>query len=439
MSRRIADSPEIALFPRYVPEEWSGTLEVSGEYEHTTFEPGKAIRYALSSQHWRVGTERGKAGIEGTARADGNGVLKIPFRPDTSGEWLLTIGDSESEERYLPAVLGLYAVPAALEGRRPFIGELHCHSTGSDGRQEPAYVPIRARQWGMDFLALTDHWNYSTSVRMTEQAAGLLGRGMLLLRGEEMHPERSQDAALTNHRHGYHFVSVGTPSGVLDAMRADPDRAEAEIAKIETEVSARGMIDGIDRHLYAEAVWKSRTSRAMGGLVLFCHPYWAWPVNLDDPGIEQSFRDREFDAVEVISRADDSSLMQNRWCEEVRDRGPLPVVGVSDNHSWGPDTSLTQCTFVLARELTQEAIFEAIRSNHALAYEASSPRRLAGPSALVEIAEFTFLRILPLKRRLTEIEAALAFSGLRGDYYDRKPIEAIMGEQEALDRRLWAN
>ena len=35
--------------------------------------------------------------------------------------------------------------------------DLHCHSTHSDGLLTPAAVVARARQHGVDVLALTDH------------------------------------------------------------------------------------------------------------------------------------------------------------------------------------------------------------------------------------------------------------------------------------------
>ena len=42
---------------------------------------------------------------------------------------------------------------------KPFFkGNLHTHTTNSDGRMSPEEVTRRYQEAGYDFLALTDHW-----------------------------------------------------------------------------------------------------------------------------------------------------------------------------------------------------------------------------------------------------------------------------------------
>jgi hypothetical protein len=433
------DTPEFELFPRVVPEGWSGTLLLRGEYDHTRFSQSVSYRYELTSLFWYASSHRRKASIRGEAVPDEEGTLRIPFSPDVTGEWRIVVDAEASGHRHLPCRLGLYVISGDRFHLRPFIGELHCHSTGSDGRQEPAYVPVRARSFGLDFLALTDHQNFQSGREMIDGAMGVLGRRMLLMMGEELHPERREGEDPGQHPHFYHYVAVGHRESVRDSYLADEATTSDEVTQIDKEIGARGAVPGLDLHDYAEGLWKVRKARELGALVLFCHPYWAWPLNIDLSAIEQTFQDGEFDAVEVLSRADPSSLMPNRWARETVAGRSLNVVGVTDHHFWGPDSSLSHSTYVLAEELTQEAIFEAIRGGRSLAFQNGDSPRFVGPDDLVGFAEFYVAKLLPLKRRIMSLEAALGFSALRGGPFNRDLVESLDRELDRLIGRMWAS
>lgn len=60
--------------------------------------------------------------------------------------------------------------------------DLHAHSTASDGTQPPADVVRRARESGLDVVALTDH----DTVAGHLEAAGALPPGLTLVRGAEI-------------------------------------------------------------------------------------------------------------------------------------------------------------------------------------------------------------------------------------------------------------
>lgn len=56
--------------------------------------------------------------------------------------------------------LSVYSLLNDLVGRYPFRGDLHMHTTRSDGNQAPAIVAANYRKNGYDFLAMTDHDSY---------------------------------------------------------------------------------------------------------------------------------------------------------------------------------------------------------------------------------------------------------------------------------------
>ncbi len=441
MATRIADTPEYELWPRVVPEGWSGTLSLQGEYQHTAFRPGVAYRCELRSLQWHASSTRKKGPLRTTLEPTSDNILQIPFAPDVGGEWQLNV-ETESESinsKHLPCKIGLYVLPRSQYHLRPYIGELHAHSTGSDGWQEPAYPPIRGRQFGFDFFALSDHRHYHASRQMIEALRGKLGTKMLLLAGEEMHPEAEEMSDPPAHFHYYHYVAVGQSESVRDAFLDNKESTQREVDQIADEIRTRKSVAGLDVRSYAEGVWKMRRAKQYGGFVIFCHPYWAWSLNLDETTREQTFLDWEFDAVEVLSRADSSSIMPNRWSAEWASGRRLPVVGVSDLHNWGPDSKLQHCTFVMAESLTQEGIFDAIRDNRSLAFENTGTQRFVGASDLIDFAEFYFLRILPLKRRIMGLEAEFAFAALRGHSIHPSVLQSIDASFDDLEKRLWSS
>ena len=425
------DTPHYQMFPRVAPEGWSGRLRVTGEYAHTKLVAGLKYEYALTSMRWFADTERKREPITGVVKADRSGGLSIPFAPDAPGEWLLEVTSEDKRVRVLPT-LGLYVIDRALRRLRPFVGELHAHSTGSDGRQEPAYCAISARRMGYDFFALTDHNNFGSSAEMVRKVRGKLGSKMLLIRGEELHVGGCD----------FHYVGLGQSESIEDIRSRRKKTHGAEVREIIRELRARPTVERLDPRIYAEGLWKIRKVKELGGLVLFAHPYWSHnnALFIDEAHREQTFIDREFDAVEVTTTADASFTMSNRIAHEAAQGRPVNVVGVSDGHNWSEQGSAGRhWTYVLAEDLTQDAVFDAVRSGRSLACEDIAGRlRLAGPFELVDFADFYHRRLWPIRRRVMRLEAELAFSALRRGPRCPEMTAELDAELERIDRRLWA-
>ena len=82
--------------------------------------------------------------------------------------------------------LSVYAVDADLVGRYPYIGDMHMHSTCSDGKEHPFVVAANYRKAGYDFMAITDHRKYYPSLE-TRQFYEPLQLDVKFYTGEEIH------------------------------------------------------------------------------------------------------------------------------------------------------------------------------------------------------------------------------------------------------------
>lgn len=94
-------------------------------------------------------------------------------------------------------------LPFRMPGRF-YRGNLHTHSTVSDGRLSPEEVVDLYRTQGYDFISITDHFSAAWDFQITDTTA-MRGNGFTTLIGAELHAP-----ALSN-GNPWHIVAVGLP------------------------------------------------------------------------------------------------------------------------------------------------------------------------------------------------------------------------------------
>ena len=199
-------------------------------------------------------------------------------------------------------------------GKRWFKGNLHTHTTNSDGKKTPEETIELYKENGYDFLALTDHWKVSA----TEMRDGIL-----LLSGCEYDWS-------PNVRDGvYHIVAVG--------MKETP-----EITRENTPVQ------GIEQ------------IHAAGGLAILAHPAWSLntPAQIKAiPGIDAT---EIYNSVSGLPRncrpysgAVLDMLAAEGYC--------LPLVASDDTHFYIKEDTCRSYTMVQADACTPETITAALR------------------------------------------------------------------------------
>ena len=87
------------------------------------------------------------------------GYLACPVNP---GAWRILIGAYHIEE---PGAEVTYTVRFTVQAPRRYKGDLHVHSTASDGALSRAALGERAKEAGLDFIAAADHNNYAENLR----------------------------------------------------------------------------------------------------------------------------------------------------------------------------------------------------------------------------------------------------------------------------------
>lgn len=214
-------------------------------------------------------------------------------------------------------------------GKKWYKGNLHTHSTNSDGRLSPEEVIRLYREEDYDFLALTDHW-FMGEERQEEN--------FLLLSGAEY------DVG-NNVRDGiYHVVGIG--------MQKEPKLEKGPELQ---EKQAQLMIDRIHE---------------AGGIAILAHP--AWSMNR----ASEVRLLKDLDGCEIYNTTSGVPWNCRPYSgiilDELAAQGyVLPCMAADDAHHYTGDETKSYL-MVQADELSRDAILEAIAQGRF--YASQGPR-----------------------------------------------------------------
>lgn len=208
-------------------------------------------------------------------------------------------------------------------------GNLHTHSTLSDGILSPEEVCRRYRAEGYDFLALTDHFigRYGYPIADT---TGFRSRGFTTLLGAELHSGKMGNGEL------WHILAVGLPADF--APSNSPDFLPVAGQETAEELCARAV--------------------AAGAFVAIAHPQWSGLTLADARGIVSTH------AVEIYNHGcamgcdrPDGFGIADLLLTEGRH---LSLIATDDAHFSEPD-HFGGWVMVKATENTPEALLSALK------------------------------------------------------------------------------
>ncbi len=209
-------------------------------------------------------------------------------------------------------------------------GNLHTHSTRSDGRLEPQEVCRRYRVEGYDFIALTDHFIGLFDYPIVD-TTGFRSDGFTTILGAELHTGTMENG------HLWHLLAVGLPS-----CFTPPDAPSFRPVKGSESAS----------HL-------AQRARDAGAFVAIAHPHWSGLTMTDARSITAAH------AVEVY----------NHGCVVDNDRGEgfltlehllnegrhLNLIATDDAH-FNTSDYFGGWVKVKATENTPESLLEALKA-----------------------------------------------------------------------------
>lgn len=220
------------------------------------------------------------------------------------------------------------------KGNKWYRGNLHAHTTRSDGKLSYEEYIQRYKAAGYDFAAATDHWVWSETVQEDD---------FLQIAGCEYNVGATVQEGI------YHIVAIGCDS-------------QPKLVRNQEGLTAQTVID---------------TIHACNGFAILAHP--SWSLNRVDKVLELT----DIDGTEIYNSA--SGLPHNArpysgdFVDMMAAEGCyLPCMAADDSH-WYDGEDCLSYIMVKAEELTQEAIMKALRQGDYLATQ--------GPVMEVEIRD----------------------------------------------------
>ncbi len=208
---------------------------------------------------------------------------------------------------------------SAADGYAWLKGNLHSHTTCSDGRLSPQQRADAYAANGYDFLAITDHY------RITSLSSITPAHGLVLIQGVELHPDNPFGGQV------HHFVGLHV-SDDIDAAKLAPQH----------------VIDAV---------------REQGGSVWLAHPYWSSVcIPRDTLPLRGLAGIEVFNAACGLQGKAESAVHWDEWMLHA-DR-LFPALANDDSHFRDEDRRDTYeaWTMVRTRERSATAIVDALVS-----------------------------------------------------------------------------
>lgn len=295
---------------------------------------------------------------------------------------------------------GVYALCDDLYGTLPFKGDLHIHTTGSDGLCTIEAVTSAYREEGYDFIAITDHHHYQPSLEAKKLVEGM-DSGLTVFQGEEVH----------NGCMGYfHIVNFNGNYSVNEIIEEDYEALKEKIRKMAKTLDVP---EGIDSYEFAFRKWICDEIRKSGGKAIFPHPYWTIfsEYHTETHMSLYSLKSGIYDIFEVLGGCTCAeNQMQAAMYNDLRSEGvDIPIVGSSDAHDQTEHDLAFNSLWTMVFSKDNKGIADAIMDKKSVAvqtYPGEFPR-VIGNLRLTKYAYFLIENFFPVYKLYTKDIGAL--------------------------------
>ena len=374
----------------------------------------------------------------------------------------------DSEQEYFIRFLGeddrkflefsVYCVAEDLAGRYPFMGDLHMHTTGSDGNQAPEVVCANYRRYGYDFTVISDHRRYYPSL-CAIAAYQDVPIDLNIVPGEEVHLP-----PVAGHRNDVHIVNFGgeySINSLVESVATETDGRDLSVRAIRTEnvpdimtqeefeakmlalADAIDVPDTVDPIPAAMCKWTFDEIKKANGLGIFPHPNWRPNVyHVPEKFVDWLFETRSFDAFEVLGGEnyyEQNGFQTLRYYEEAAKGRRVPVVGSTDSHSsHESNRNAFICeTIIFSPANERTALIDSVKRFYSVAIDTISKEfRLVGESRYVRYGTFLLRHYFPLHDELCYEEGRLMKQYVTGTPEERAEAAELLNVVHGRTQRL---
>ncbi|PHR73318.1 MAG: hypothetical protein COA66_02705 [Arcobacter sp.] len=257
--------------------------------------------------------------------------------------------------------LSLYCLNKDMMNRRPLKGDLHMHSTYSDGRTSPFAMVLGCLDAGMDFMSITDHDGYEGCLNALEKVEEH-NINILLLKGEEVSTGGRKDMSIA--QGNGHMLAINANKSI-EQQRKDVDKYEKELEDIVEDLKTQDLEKDLNLTHYAKNIWVINKIKDAKGLAILSHPNWVYRTgkfHLDQAAYKEMLKSSRLDGVEIFGEEkvrEYNNLVYITTYETQNKYKYLAPFGNSDAHDSDHEIG-DRFTVIFAKEKTVVSIVEAI-------------------------------------------------------------------------------
>ncbi len=449
------------VFPLAFPVNKEVTIHIRPLGCDQEFTPGKtyageicAINGGSPSQHPATADFKNF-----TIVCNNDGGFDITHTFDSEQQYFIRLDNDDNRRKEF----SVYAVNEDMQGRYPLRGDLHIHTTCSDGNQTPEVVCANYRSHGYDFFAITDHHRYYPSLKAIDFYKNIPTE-FLIVPGEEVHIAqvngKYSSAHIVNFGGLYSINALVKDSffgefGEGNEYRSTipnppaPMTEEEYSAKMEALAEKIQIPENIDKIPAATMKWVFGEIKKADGLAIFPHPHWVTNSTFHVPEafVEYLMNEQDFDAFEVLGGEryyEHNGYQTIRYYEDKAKGRNYPIVGSTDSHNSYESApgSLICSTIVFSPYNERKALINSIKDFYSVAVDSISKEfRLVGDSRLVRYSCFLINNYFPRHDEACFEEGRLMKICATGTPDERedalKMLSAINGRIEKMRKKYF--
>ncbi|MDR1928213.1 MAG: PHP domain-containing protein [Oscillospiraceae bacterium] len=460
MKLELAYSDELHnydIFPKVMPVGKRTCITIKPMGRHAAF---TAEEYNLAICPWDEGTPwdypNRRNDFLYETKPDADGCIRFEFAFFSEQPYFVRLNDGGK----FKLQLSVYAVAEDLVGRYPFRGDLHMHTSHSDGKQSPEIVCANYRKTGYDFFAITDHNRYFPSLEAIA-AYKEVPVEFTIVPGEEVHLPKDPAGGHINDIHLVNFGGDYSINALIEDERTHvfglPDDKRSRVpnpppvrskqahwSEIDAYAQTLNIPAGIERYAYACCCWIFDEIRKANGLGIFCHPYWISNVLQVPPAfVDYMMETHPFDAFEVLGGEnyfEQNGFQTIQYYEDLAKGRRYPIVGSTDSHnSFNNRNSHICSTLVFAPKNERRSLIDSIKAFYSVAVDSiSAEPRYVGSLRLVRYACFLEKEFFPLHDELCFEEGRAMRDYVCGETGARETLEHLSGRMRAQREKYFA-
>ena len=242
-----------------------------------------------------------------------------------------------------------------VKGYTCYKGDFHVHTTYSDGKVSPAGRVMEAWLDGLDIVAITDHYEHHSGVKNVIKAISMKDSTVINYRMAKVsHNKIHEEAVAQLEKSGFPMLLV----------------KGGEITRKAETIGHFNMLflSDIDAAFDEDPAEAFRKAKAQGGIVIHNHPAWRRKTCDKTEFHQQVYAEGLVDGVEVVNGYTFYPPIVRRCIDE-----KLAMFANTDEHylteqRYGAVDRFRPMTLVLASDLTEEAVKEAILDRRTIAF-----------------------------------------------------------------------